>query len=103
MIVITGATGRLGAQIVEKLLERVPADRVAVSVRDPHRAAALAGRGVQVRRGDFAEPGSLDFTDAEQVLVVSVDAIGPDALARHAAAIDAARAAGAGRVLYTSH
>lgn len=34
MIVITGATGRLGSQIVDRLLERVPADMVGVSVRD---------------------------------------------------------------------
>jgi len=34
MIVITGATGRLGSQIVDRLLERVPADMVGVSGRD---------------------------------------------------------------------
>jgi uncharacterized protein YbjT (DUF2867 family) len=35
MTVITGATGQLGAQIVERLLERVAADQIAVSVRAP--------------------------------------------------------------------
>jgi NAD(P)H dehydrogenase (quinone) len=38
MIVITGATGQLGSLIVHRLLERVPADQVGVSVRDPDRA-----------------------------------------------------------------
>jgi uncharacterized protein YbjT (DUF2867 family) len=58
---------------------------------------------VRVRRGDFTEPGSLAdaFADASQVLVVSANAVGPDAVAQHVAAIDAA--AGAERVLYTSH
>ncbi len=51
MTVVTGATGQLGAQIVERLLERVRADQVGVSVRDPDRAADLAARGVRVRRG----------------------------------------------------
>ena len=105
MIIVTGATGQLGALVVDKLLDRVPAGRVGVSVRDPGRAAHLAARGVRVRRGDFADPGSLAdaFEGATQVLIVSADKIGEEAVALHVAAIDAARAAGAERVLYTSH
>ncbi len=105
MIILTGATGRLGSQIVEHLLERVSADQVGVSVRDPGKAKSLARRGVRVRRGDFAEPASLTdaFEGASQVLVVSVDTLGEQAVAQAAAAIDAAYRAGASRVLYTSH
>ncbi|MGH3378238.1 MAG: NAD(P)H-binding protein, partial [Actinoallomurus sp.] len=105
MIIITGATGRLGSLIVHHLLERVPADQVGVSVRDPGRAADLAGRGVRVRRGDFTDPGSLAaaFEGAAQVLIVSANETGGAAVAQHTAAIDAARAAGAKRLLYTSH
>ena len=105
MIVITGGTGRLGSGIAERLLERVPAAEIGVSVRDPGQAAGLAGKGVRVRRGDFADPGSLAdaFEGATQVLVVSTDETGEAAVAHHAAAIDAAREAGAKRVLYTSH
>lgn len=105
MIVVTGATGRLGALIVQRLLERVPADRVGVSVRNTERAADLAAQGVRVRRGDFGEPDTLDsaFDGADQVLVVSVDTLGDDAVAQHKTAVDAARRAGARRVLYTSH
>ena len=105
MIVITGATGQLGSLIVASLLERVPAEEVGVSVRDPGRAADLAERGVRVRRGDFSEPNSLAdaFEGATQVLIVSANEIGENAVGAHAAAIDAARAAGAERILYTSH
>jgi NAD(P)H dehydrogenase (quinone) len=105
MIIITGATGQLGSQIVRQLLERVPADQVGVSVRDPGRAADLAARGVRVRRGDFTDPDSLAdaFEGATRVLIVSANETGGAATARHAAAIDAARAAGAQRILYTSH
>ncbi|RBY83584.1 SDR family NAD(P)-dependent oxidoreductase [Geodermatophilus sp. TF02-6] len=105
MIVVTGATGRLGSQIVQRLLERIPADQVAVSVRDLDRAAELSTRGVRVRRGDFADPGSLAsaFEGAEQVLVVSVDRLGEEAVRQHQSAIDAAYRAGARRVFYTSH
>lgn len=105
MIVITGGTGKLGSLIVEELLRRVPAEQIGVSVREPGRAEGLAGRGVRVRRGDFADPESLAhaFEGASQVLVVSTDETGETAVSRHAAAIDAARDAGAKRVLYTSH
>lgn len=105
MYVVTGATGQLGALIVERLLARVPAAQVAVSVRHPDRASDLAARGVRVRHGDFGDPSTLEtaFEDAEQVLIVSVDQIGDEAVKLHKAAIDAAYRAGAQRVLYTSH
>ena len=105
MIIVTGTTGQLGAQIVDRLLTRVPADQVGVSVRDTTQAADLAARGVRVRRGDFADPRSLAqaFEGATQVLLVSAGQTGDAAVALHVAAIDAARDAGARRVLYTSH
>jgi NAD(P)H dehydrogenase (quinone) len=101
MIIVTGATGQLGRAIVERLLSRVPAGQIGVSVRDPDQAEDLAARGVRVRRGDFGDPPSLagSFEDAAQVLIVS----GPADPAPHRAAIEAAQAAGAKRILYTSH
>ena len=104
MIIITGATGQLGSQVVHLLLERVPTG-VGVSVRNPDRAADLVARGVRVRRGDFTHPDSLAdaFEGATQVLIISANETGGAAVAQHAAAIDAARAAGAERILYTSH
>jgi uncharacterized protein YbjT (DUF2867 family) len=106
MIVVTGATGRLGSQIVQQLLTRVPADQVGVSVRDASRATALVESGVRVREGDFTDPASLAhaFEGATQVLVVSAAIRGHDpAVAANRAAVDAAHAAGSRRILYTSH
>src|SRR6478609_9762844 len=105
MIVITGATGRLGAQIVDRLLERVPAETIGVSVRDVAKAAPLAERGIRVRAGDFTDPATLRhaFERAERVLVISASIRGDGAAAANIAAVDAARAAGAARILYTSH
>jgi uncharacterized protein YbjT (DUF2867 family) len=104
MIIVTGATGELGRRIVERLLTRVPAHQVGVSVRDPEKAKALADRGVRVRRGSFTDPDSLAhaFEDASQVLIVSVDKMGDEVLKQHRVAIDAAVAASARRILYTS-
>ncbi|MGW4223411.1 NmrA family NAD(P)-binding protein [Streptomyces bauhiniae] len=105
MIVVTGATGQLGRQTVEHLLRRLPADRIGVSVRDPKKAEDLAARGVRVREGSFTDPGSLAhaFEGATQVLIVSVDQFGEEAVQQHRTAIEAAVKAGARRVLYTSH
>lgn len=105
MLVITGATGRLGSLVVERVLDRVPADQVAVSVRDPAAAESLAERGVRVRAGDFTDPASLThaFEGATRVLVVSASIRGDGAVAANRCAVDAARQAGAQRVLYTSH
>ncbi|GAB3465437.1 NAD(P)H-binding protein [Streptomonospora sediminis] len=105
MIIVTGATGQLGRQITDRLLARVPADQVGVSVRDPEKAQDLADQGVRVRQGTFTDPGSLAraFEDATQVLIVSVDKLGEEAVHLHRAAIDGAVAAGARRILYTSH
>ena len=105
MLIVTGANGQLGGAIVEQLLARVPAAQLGVSVRDPEQAHALAARGVRVRRGDFADAASLAhaFEGASQVLIVSAGTTGEGAVRQHRTAIDAARAAGAGRILYTSH
>ena len=106
MIIVTGATGRLGARIVASLLDRVPADTVGVSVRDVAKAAHLAERGVRVRAGDFTERAGLDHAleGADQVLVVSPSIRDPREFARATrGALDAAARSGARRVLYTSH
>jgi NAD(P)H dehydrogenase (quinone) len=105
MYVITGVTGKLGRVVVEDLLTRVPADEVAVVARDPRKAADLAERGVDVRHGDYEDPASLKaaFAGADVLLFVSSPDVTPGARPRqHGNVIDAAVAAGVGRVVYTS-
>ncbi len=107
MIIVTGGSGQLGRDIVERLLKRVDSARVAVSVRDPRKVDDLSKRGVRVRKADFNDASSLRaaFEGASQVLLVSSNAraFGGDPVAQHRTAIDAARDAGARRILYTSH
>ena len=104
MIIVTGATGALNGATVEHLLTRVPPSRIGVSVRDPHRAQSLADKGVRVRQGSYDEPEALrhSFADAKQVLLVSSSDVTADVIGQHRVAIDAAVAAGAERILYTS-
>lgn len=106
MFVITGATGQLGRKIVQNLLQQVPAETIAVSVRDPAKADDLASLGVRVRRGDYDDAASLRhaWEGAKRVLLVSSNAAasGGDPLAQHATAIAVAKELGVGRIFYTS-
>jgi hypothetical protein len=52
VIVISAATGELGRLVVDNLLHRVPADNIAVAVRNPAKAAQLAAAGVAIRYAD---------------------------------------------------
>ena len=105
MIVMTGATGHLGRQIVEGLSTRLPSSQISVSVRDPEKARDLEQRGIRVSKGDFTDPSTLakSFEGAEQVLIISVNNLGEEAIRQHGNAIQAAKDAGAKRILYTSH
>jgi len=105
MIIVTGATGALNGATVDHLLDRMPAEEILVAVRDPAKAQRFADRGVAVRRGDYAHPESLPgaFEGADQLLLVSSNDPGADAVSLHRTAIDAAVTVGVGRILYTSH
>ncbi len=105
MIVVTGATGQIGRQIVGGLLSKMPGARIGVSVRDPGKARDFELRGVRVCKGDFTNARSLAeaFDDAEQVLIVSGTMLGEEGVQQHGCAIQAAKDAGAKRILYTSH
>ncbi|MFF1461967.1 NAD(P)H-binding protein [Streptomyces sp. NPDC058330] len=104
MIVVTGATGGLGGTTVEHLLKRIPADQIGISVRDTAKAQHFAHRGVRVRQGTYEDPAALrnSFAGAEQVLLVSGNDPDADMVSLHRNAIEAAVAAGARRILYTS-
>jgi NAD(P)H dehydrogenase (quinone) len=105
MITITGATGALNGATVDHLLERIPAADITVVARDLTKAQRFADLGIAVREGSYADGGALAsaFDGADQVLLVSSSDAGADAVSLHRTAIDAAVAAGVGRILYTSH
>lgn len=105
MFALTGVTGKLGRVVVEDLLTRLPATELVAVARDPGKAADLADRGVDVRRGDYDDPESLRaaFAGTDVLLLVSSPDTTPGVRPRqHGNAIDAAVAAGVGRIAYTS-
>ncbi|MBA4146016.1 MAG: NAD(P)-dependent oxidoreductase [Cytophaga sp.] len=103
MILITGATGNLGSKIIETMLVRIPADRIAALVRDEHKAAHLKEKGVNIRLGDYDDPEALDkaMIGVEKVLLVS-GGRAVNGLEQHQNVVDAAKKAGVKCIAYTS-
>lgn len=101
---VTGATGHLGRLAVTSLLDRgVPAADLVAVVRDAGRAADLAARGVQVRVADYGDRGALEaaLTGVDRLLFVSGSEAGRRE-EQHRNVVEAARATGVRRIVYTS-
>lgn len=103
-ILVTGATGKLGSKVVEKLLQTIPADQLAVSVRNPEKAEGLKQRGVDVRHGDFDKPETLAsaFQGIDRLLIISADGDNETRIRQHGQAVAAAQQAGVSFIAYTS-
>jgi uncharacterized protein YbjT (DUF2867 family) len=79
VIAVTGASGKLGRATVGFLLERKLApESLVVVVRDPQKVADFSARGVEVRRGDYTDPASLQaaFSGVDKLLFISSSALG---------------------------
>ncbi|MFC6139282.1 SDR family oxidoreductase [Paraburkholderia silvatlantica] len=102
-ILVTGATGGLGGQVVEFLQRRVPAGNIVALARDPARLNALAEKGVEVRRGDYLDPVSLEsaFAGVDKLLLVSALAFS-DVVKEHRNVVEAAKRAGVRHLHYVS-
>lgn len=103
-VLITGATGKLGSKVIEKLLDTLPAEQLAVSVRNTDKATELNKRGVEVRQGDFDQPETLDkaFLDVDKLLLISTDGDNETRIRQHAHAVAAAKRTGVKFIAYTS-
>ncbi|SMQ81324.1 NAD(P)H dehydrogenase (quinone) [Bacillus sp. OV166] len=103
-ILVTGATGKLGSKVVDTLLKTVPANQLAVSVRNPEKAEGLRARGVEVRKGDFDLPETLDtaFAGIDRLLIISADGDNETRIRQHTDAVAAAERAGVKFIAYTS-
>ncbi|MFD6398787.1 NAD(P)H-binding protein [Nocardia sp. NPDC060249] len=98
MILITGATGTIGSDIVGQLAAEGVAVRAAT--RDPERAGFPAG--VEVVRVDYRDPGTFApaMTGVEAAFLVGIP--GPDGTGTDAELVAAARTAGVRRVVKLS-
>lgn len=102
--IVIGATGQLGALTVDSLLDRgIQPDQIVAAGRNTDKLAALAQRGVRTHRIDLSDRSSLDglFSAKDTVLLISGNELG-QRVAQHGNAVDAAKAAGVQRIIYTS-
>lgn len=104
MITITGASGKLGRAVAHQLARRVEPAQVTLGTRTPASIEDLRQLGCGVAVADFDRPDTLRaaFRGAESVLVICGHGDNETRVRQHRNAFDAARNAGAGRVLYTS-
>jgi NAD(P)H dehydrogenase (quinone) len=104
-LLVTGASGQLGRQVVELLLKTHTGPIVAAT-RTPEKLDDLRTRDVIIRRADFDDPDSLltAFAGVDRLLLISTDAVGEPGrrLQQHRNAVNAAAAAGVNHVIYTS-
>lgn len=100
MLLVTGATGNVGSQVVRELRGRGVSVRA--FVRSPEKAAEKLGDGVELAAGDFSDSESLSraLKGVTAVFVTSAD--GPQKVEHETAVIDAAAAAGTARIVKLS-
>ena len=97
-ILVTGATGNIGRQVVEHLVKR-GAD-VRALVRDPSKAGFPAG--VSVVQGDFLDVDSLRKAMSGVSTLFLLNAVVPDEFTQALIALNVARSAGIERIVYLS-
>ncbi len=98
---VTAVSGQLGREIARKLVE-LPGDTPVIGLaRTPSR---VVDPGVEVRPGDYDEPEQLkaSLAGVDALVIVSGMAAPEDRIHQHRNVIDAARAAGVKKLVYTS-
>lgn len=97
-IALTGATGALGRLALAALNARAPDAEVIALARNP-----AADLGVPVRAFDYTKPETLApaLAGVKTLVLISSNDFN-DRTGQHRAVIDAAKAAGVGRIVYTS-
>ena len=100
MILVTGATGKVGREVVRQLASAgVPARAL---VRDPIGASTIRIPGIEIAVGDLARPETLPpiFAGVERVFLLTPAA--PDQVELQSNALEASRRAGARRIVKVS-
>lgn len=104
-LLITGAAGNLGSQIVSFLAQWNDPSAIIATSRSSANEAKFVSQGLQFRIADFAEPSTLPtaFAGADKLLIIStMDYDTSTRIQNQKNAIDAAVAMGVEHIYYTS-
>ncbi|MGV8093657.1 MAG: SDR family oxidoreductase [Mangrovibacterium sp.] len=102
-IMITGATGHLGSQVLQLLVQRAGNESLSAIARDPSKLASFKSQGVNVIQADYDDKGSLlkAFSGIDILYFVSGNDI-HKRREQHENVVNAAKEAGVKHVVYTS-
>ena len=100
-IAVTSTSGQLGSAIVQQLIAEVGKEHIVGIARTPEHAESL---GVEVRKGDYNNREQFDaaLQGVDTVLLVSGMTDPKDRIQQHRNVIEAAKANGVQKIVYTS-
>ncbi|MGC0371081.1 SDR family oxidoreductase [Microbacterium sp. SLBN-111] len=102
-LLVSAANGHLGRHVLDALIERgVPASDIVAGVRTPAKADDIAARGIHVVEFDYSRPETLTAGLEGVTRVLLISGTDPDRATGHRNVVEAARAAGIERLVYTS-
>lgn len=103
-ITITAASGKLGHAVAHELSNRGLTANTRLAARTPEKLSALQTQGFEVVAADYEDAGSVEaaLKGAELALIISSEGVNEKRFRHHKTAIDAAKKAGVGRIVYTS-
>jgi len=101
-LLITGATGQLGSQIVSELTAKYPIAQLSVLARSTEKGLPFSEKGITVKIGNYQDPSSLleAMQGIDSVLLISSSDFN-NRIGQHKNVIDAAKAAGVQHIFYT--
>ena len=100
MILVTGATGTVGTDLVKALTSR--GEHVRAMVRDSEKAVSTLGHGVEIVEGDFGNPETFDaaLRDVDKVFLLSPPS--PQTGEQHGKFVESAKRAGVQHIVRLS-
>ncbi|RMA64787.1 SDR family oxidoreductase [Ulvibacter antarcticus] len=100
-IAVTSASGKLGSSIIRQLINEISSDNVIGIARTPEKAKHL---GIEVREGDYNNRVHFDkaLEGIDTVLLISGMDEPQKRIQQHRIVIDAAKANGVKKIVYTS-
>lgn len=103
-IIITGVDGNFGGFAARSILTKLPKKQLIFTSPNNEAIHKFCDEGIDARYADYTSPTQLreSFAQGGTLLLISVPQVGAKRRMMHKNAIDAAKAAGINKVIYTS-